>query len=226
VSPDLRLSASLLDKKRIFKCAVETKEIIDSLEKQTSWSNHPSSKMWIGYVTPCKIYYNILLQESIRRGFNTSMPFYDIPDQDEYSVIPLGFDGTRTWVSGPVKNPNKTFPFFVAWPPFYMSHRAALIRKDPDFYKPLFYEPNIIPYLDYGYLWPSHLPEDAYQNFKPSFFYPMGSGTPSHYRISKENVLRWIQNPTINPITGRSIKLSGSIYKDYYKAAKHYGLVI
>ena len=123
--PNPYQSVSLLDTKRVGKMRVELKELIDAIEKRTAWSNHPASQMWIGYLTPLKIYYNITVREWIQRGCNNNMELYNIPDESEYDVIPLYFDGFKTYYAGSVRNPQKTFPMWFGWAPFYMSHRAA-----------------------------------------------------------------------------------------------------
>jgi hypothetical protein len=117
-----------------------------------------------------------------------------------------------------VASTSKTFPLWFGWEPFIYSHRAALIRKAPEHYQPLFLEEKIEPYMYRGYIWPASLPSTAFDNFEESFFTEMSMGTPSHYRLSVENVIRWSDNRQINPTTGRSITIEGTLYKDYYKA--------
>jgi hypothetical protein len=112
----------------------------------------------------------------------------------------------------------KTFPLWFGWEPFIYSHRAALIRKAPEHYRPLFQEDRIEPYMYRGYIWPASLPTTVFENFEESVFTEMSMGTPSHYRLSVENVTKWSANRQINPTTGRSITIEGTLYKDYYKA--------
>jgi hypothetical protein len=223
-SPNLLECAKYLDKKRVWKQAVEARQIIDAIDNPGSskWENHPCAKSWKNHSDALKVYYNYILRECLFRGINTTMQLYDI-DENEYSVIPTYFEGNKTTLYFPTTN--KTFPPFFSWYPFIMSHRAALIRKNPDYYYTIFYTPEIEPYLSKGYIWPCNLPKDVFNYFDYSMITEMGSGTPSYFRLNIDNIKKWVQNQNINPTTGREIKSTGNIYKDYYSAAKYYKFI-
>jgi len=65
---DFQESLQVLDKKRLFKQAVEAKQLLNG-----SWPNHPVSKMWRGYESALVEYYNTALRLSVERGVNTKM---------------------------------------------------------------------------------------------------------------------------------------------------------
>jgi hypothetical protein len=207
-----------LDNKRILKQRVEAFQLIKSIEEGSGWSNHPCSKMWANHVEALKVYYNIMVRECISRGFENNMPLYDI-NENEFSVIRTYFDGVRTYLE---PTQGKTFPWFFGWQPFIYSHRCALIRKKPDYYGPKFWDSECEKYINYGYIWPTHLPPTVLEYFDFSMITPFGAGTPAQYRFSREEVYAWSQNHLINPKTGRPIKQGGPMYKDYEKAYKFY----
>ena len=170
--------------------------------------------MWVGYVDALKVYFNVMVREWISRGFQNNMPLYDI-DESEYSIIPTCFNGKETLFAPTL---GKTFPPWFSWQPFIYSHRCALIRKDPQYYGPKFWDDQCPYYINLGYLWPSHMPASAFYHFELSMLDPIGAGAPAQYRISKEDAHRWNLNRTVNPLTNRAIKIDGPIYKDYEKA--------
>ena len=69
---------------------------------------------------------NFMIEEWITRGYNNTMQYYDVPDT-------------------PMRR-----PFWLGDPAFHASHRAALLYKDPEYYKKLGWteEPKI------DYVWP------------------------------------------------------------------------
>jgi len=133
-------SASVLDKKRLFKQVVEAKQILCSLnannlpkdwrETKTyinkSFSNHPAVKMWKGYEECLKYYYNIFLDESLNRGIKTTMPFID----GKYSK---SIEGWREYALL-CDESEIEFPWWFENEDLFRTHRARLIEKDELFY--------------------------------------------------------------------------------------------
>lgn len=198
---------TILDNKRLGKQRLEAKQIINILEKidngedvlKIGFASHPATKMWIGYTDALKIYYNLCVTAWINRGFKNTMPLYQI-------------------------NHNVNYPKFLSFLPLINSHKAALIRKDPIFYKHLKTE-DIEPYMKLGYLWPNTSNDDMYINWDFKFLSPMGSGVPPQYRITREIIEKWITNKNKNPITNRNIKQTSKIYKEYETVAKFHKLI-
>lgn len=94
--PDLnfQVCASLLDDKRLFKQAVEAKQIIailttgktkDGRDYPLSMKHHPIVKAWEGYEGALCLYYNNMLREiKIRQRVNTTMGFIEVLGELEY----------------------------------------------------------------------------------------------------------------------------------------------
>jgi hypothetical protein len=136
---DFRRVAHVLDNKRLGKQRVEAKQIINILchtTKAKGFRNHPAVYMWRGYTDALKLYYNIMIDEWIRRGFVNNMPRYKLPPEQQIII-----------------------PWFVRCKQLLLSHRAALLRKLPSHYKRYFKK---IPaeYMMRSYVWISHLNSD------------------------------------------------------------------
>ena len=123
-------SAQVLDYRRLGKQRVEAKQILQAIENQTGWKNHPIVKMWTPYVPALKQYTNIIITEWIGRGYNNNMEFYDID--------------------------NVEYPDWLGDERFHASHRANLLRKDFDYYSQFKWRENSeSPYVwrDENNLW-------------------------------------------------------------------------
>lgn len=115
--PDMRKSLQCLDDKRLGKQRVETYQIISAITKRPKldgspykgWLNHPCTVMWKDYVDALKVYMNISIEEWIGRGFKNTMAI---------ETIPKFF----------------TYPPFIGNERFHSSHRANLLKKEPEFY--------------------------------------------------------------------------------------------
>lgn len=121
-------SASVLDWRRLGKQRLEALQIyliISGIAPKSRWRNHPAVRMWRGYTDHLAAYYNTILSEWIRRGFNNTMQF-------------LSCD-----IIGVPKPAWLTDEFMAA-------HRAALLAKDWGYYRQFSWveEPKI------AYIWP------------------------------------------------------------------------
>ena len=112
--PDYKLSASVMDMRRLGKQRVETWQIIKALtEPEYGWKNHPAVKMWRGHV-PSLVEYGIAMIEEWRsRGYkDTLLPrFMGIRDLN-----------------------NAIAPYWVGDANFHASHRSKLLSKNFDWY--------------------------------------------------------------------------------------------
>lgn len=216
-----------LDDKRLGKQRVEAKQLIDILEyydehgvmPDQGWTNHKATKMWIGHTKALKVYFNKTVELWISRGFKNNYDFYEV---DDCEIIKCKFDGKKAEFE---KEANSdTFPIWFSFPPFHYSHRAALYMKNPEYYES-FRTKKVIPYIGMGYFWPSDHSNEVYENWNMSYLAEPGEGLPSHYRISRSDAEKWVENKLINPKSGRSIVEGKKMYKDYEKAAMFYGLV-
>ena len=131
---NFNLSAKCLDYRRLGKQRVEAYQIINVLEGKgkrnkngkIAWENHPAVKMWKGYELALKHYFNCILSEWIRRGYNNTMSFYDI---NINNIIKPSWLGDNA---------------------FHNSHKSNLLRKDPNYYSEF---RNKVP-NNLEYVWP------------------------------------------------------------------------
>jgi hypothetical protein len=204
--------ASVLDVKRLGKQRLECKEIINILlGVSDGWSNHPAAKMWIGYVDALKVYCNHIVREWVFRGYDNNFEIYKF--EDESAVL---------------------FPWWFVWAPFQLTHKCSLLRKDPDFYSQKFkLTSQEAEFMELGYIWPSNLTNEQISLIQcdkidpKTLCSPIGCGAPAKYRWKEDVVSQWLQNPLINPKTGRKINpnAKSGIYQDLMQAAKQYGLM-
>lgn len=115
--PDMKKSLQALDNKRLGKQRVETYQIISAITRRPKldgtpykgWLNHPCTVMWKNHVPALKLYMNISITEWIERGFKNTMGLEEI-------------------------NEEIVLPPFIGNERFHSSHRANLLKKEPDFY--------------------------------------------------------------------------------------------
>lgn len=138
--PDYKLSASVLDMKRLGKQRVEAWQIVQALTvPEYGWKNHPAVKMWRGHV-PALIEYGIAICEEWRsRGYkDTMLPrFLGIRDLN-----------------------NAIAPYWLGDASFHASHRSKLLFKNFDWYSKNGWaeapgEPGLATVLGLEYVWPS-----------------------------------------------------------------------
>jgi hypothetical protein len=122
--------AKVLDYQRLGKQRVEAKTIINTIEtKKGGWKDHVIVDMWKDHLPALRMYYNAIVNEWVKRGYNNNMELYP---EEKYEV-----------------------PWFVKNISIRYTHQASLIRKYPTFYKGIFNPPA--KYLKYKYIWPKKL---------------------------------------------------------------------
>jgi len=129
---DFRESLKVLDDKRLGKQRVEAFQIISAItgrprkdgKPYKGWVNHPCSIMWGNHVNALKLYYNLSIDEWVRRGFNNTMKHEPIRGK---VIVP-------DWVG---------IEFF------HSSHRSNLLRKDLVYYSEFGWDEN----PDNPYVW-------------------------------------------------------------------------
>ncbi len=136
---DFARSAAVLDAPRLGKQRVETLQVLRALElPDYGWVNHPAVRMWRG-CTPALVAYGLACvdewtrtgrADSTRRLIAEFAPEVVGRTQDE-----LAADGLM--------------PYWLGDEALHLSHRSALLRKDPATYRPLFGdgEPDDLPYV-------------------------------------------------------------------------------
>lgn len=125
-------SAKVLDRQRLGKQRVETKQIINALTgKSKGWVNHPASKMWAGHLHQLALYGKAMCDEWLSRGYKDSLrPFFEQVASEQ-----------------PVTPP----PSWIGNVAFHTSHQSNLVRKDANYYSPHF--PSVSG--DLPYIWPT-----------------------------------------------------------------------
>ena len=137
-------SARVLDTRRLGKQRVETLQIMRALHVPGyAWRNHPAVRMWRGF-TPALVRYGLDVCDAWEaRGH-----------ADATREAILAFTGGRVPTSGELRAAGRLPPWLGA-EPVHVSHRSALLRKDPEFYGRFGWrEPPDLPYV-----WP--VPKDS-----------------------------------------------------------------
>lgn len=130
---DFKETARVLDYRRLGKQRVEAWQILRAMNGLTrGWTNHPATKMWNGFESALCHYAIDICDEWVRRGYKDTMT---VRFQEHLQTINEPFE----------------LPAWIGNKQFHDSHKSNLIRKDPEFYQPLF--PGIPNNLEY--VWPS-----------------------------------------------------------------------
>lgn len=142
---DFEKTAKTLDYKRLGKQRVEAHQIINIIQfpdRYKGWKSHPAVLMWKSYLPYLKQYYNAIVKEWIKQGYNNNMTLF--PDVELKTT--------------------KSPPWWLGFRPFHLSHRASLLRKDRKHYSKYFSIPDA--YLQHSYVWPTHLSKEVIKNIK------------------------------------------------------------
>lgn len=135
--PDFAKTASVLDRQRLGKQRVEVLQIMNALcTPGYGWCNHPAVQMWHGYEYVLNLYSVSICDEWTSRGYK------DTCKRKTHDVIQAALaDGYKVgW----------GLPPWLGDLQLHLSHQSNLVRKDPEFYGPLF--PGVPSDLEY--VWP------------------------------------------------------------------------
>lgn len=134
--PSFQKSAEVLDTKRLGKQIIEAQQIFKALTlPEYGWKNHPATKMWRGHELALVSYARAMNNEwSKRRGkdhgawLNLRTMFTDVEFPPDSAELPGWWGDSRV----------------------HDTHKANLLRKDPEHYKQFAY---IVKPMDI-YYWP------------------------------------------------------------------------
>ena len=99
--------------------------ILTGQQKSNAWKRHPAVLMWKSFEEALALYYNLCIQEWIKRGYKNNMPLLEVK--------------------------NVVMPFWLGNEIFHASHRSNLLRKDFTYYSQFGWkEENNLPYF-----WPT-----------------------------------------------------------------------
>jgi hypothetical protein len=113
---DFEKSARVLDYRRLGKQRVEARQIYNTLVYGGAWANHPAVLMWKGYEMALLLYGDCMIKEWVSRGYKNGMP------------LSYEFWLFRAWTV------EVNLPPWFGDERLHASHRANLLRKDPDYY--------------------------------------------------------------------------------------------
>lgn len=131
--PDFRRSAKVLDRQRLGKQRLEVYQLLRALIGDTKgWKNHPAVKMWTGHERALGLYGLCICREWRKRKYvdNMHKKIYHLANQFIYIT-----SSTPKWFGNDG---------------FHAAHRAALLFKNPVWYKQFRWKEK--PKIDY--YWP------------------------------------------------------------------------
>ncbi|RKT54309.1 MSMEG_6728 family protein [Saccharothrix australiensis] len=143
--PDFAETARVLDKRRLGKQRVEAIQVLRGLiVPGYGWRHHPAVKMWAGYE-----------EALVRYGLEVCAVWCAIGHADTCAATlragladVRGEDGVRDQAALAATG---DLPPWLGDEALHLSHRSALVRKDPAHYGPLFPD---VP-TDLPYVWPA-----------------------------------------------------------------------
>ena len=144
---DFEQSARALDAKRLGKQRVEVIQVVRALTRPGyGWANHPAVLMWKRHEEALGRYGLTCCAVWNEAGFADTCAATIVADLAESGVATIR-DEAELAAAG-------AMPSWLGDEAFHRSHRAALLRKDPDHYGRVF--PDVDP--DLPYVWPVRSP--------------------------------------------------------------------
>lgn len=138
---DFEATASALDDRRLGKQRVEALQILRALTRPVyGWKNHPAVLMWRGYEEALGAYSAAICREWCKRGHADTCELKIMTELGETGVAVPPRTQAELDASG-------ALPPWLGDEAVHRSHRSALLRKDPEWYRPRFGdEPDDLPY--------------------------------------------------------------------------------
>jgi hypothetical protein len=140
---DFERSMAVLDRRRLGKQRVEALQVVRGLTVPGyGWRNHPAVKMWSGWLEALGAYGLACAGAWVAGGFADTCAVTITAD-----LAAAGLPHVRTQAELAAAG---ELPDWLGDADFHRSHQSALVRKDPDHYRPLF--PGVPD--DLPYVWP------------------------------------------------------------------------
>ena len=140
---DFDATAQALDDRRLGKQRVEVLQVLRALTRPVyGWKHHPAVLMWAGHEEALVAYGLAICREWCRRGHADTCGTKIVDD-----AALAGVTGTRTQ---PELAAAGALPPWLGDEALHRSHRSALVRKDPRYYRPRFGGVGD----DLDYVWP------------------------------------------------------------------------
>ena len=144
-------SAAVLDDRRLGKQRVEALQVLRALVRPVyGWKNHPAVRMWVGHTEALTTYGLVVCEEWLRRGGADTVVKTMLVDARLGRLEEKMFQRRTTGRGQDELAAVDGLPPWLGDHDFHLSHRAALVRKDPEHYRPLF--GDVDPELPY--VWP------------------------------------------------------------------------
>ena len=141
-----RASAEMLDLKRLGKQRVEAIQVVRGLVVEGyGWRHHPAVKMWRGHLEALGRYGLDCCEVWTEKGFADTCAGTIRADLATAGVAEIRTQEELSLAGA--------LPEGLGDADFHRRHRSALLRKDPDFYGPLFLDGLRAP-DDLPYVWP------------------------------------------------------------------------
>ena len=139
--PDFERSARALDVKRLGKQRVETIQVVRALTRPGyGWVHHPAVLMWRGYEEALGRYGFTCCEVWTELGFGDTCALTIATD---LRTVGIGTVRTQAELAA-----GQALPPWLGDEELHRSHRSALVRKEPDHYRPLFPDdPDDLPYV-------------------------------------------------------------------------------
>jgi hypothetical protein len=139
--PDFAASARALDDRRLGKQRVEAMQVLRALTKPVyGWKHHPAVLMWRGYEEALGTYAVEVCREWRRRGYADTCEAKILDDLAAAEVAVPPRDQATLARAG-------ALPPWLGDERVHASHRAALLRKDPERYGVCFDDDPQQPYV-------------------------------------------------------------------------------
>ena len=144
---DFLTSAAVLDDRRLGKQRVEALQVVRGLTVPGyGWRHHPAVKMWRGHLEALGRYGLTCCEVWVERGHADTCAASITTELDRAGVRRIRSQDDLVEAGA--------MPPWLGDEAFHRSHRAALVRKDPDHYLPLF--PGALAAdPDEPYVWPT-----------------------------------------------------------------------
>lgn len=142
---DFDASAAVLDARRLGKQRVEVIQVLRALTVPGyGWRHHPAAAMWAGYEEALVRYGLQVCAQWCRTGRADTCATTLVTDLG----ATVGIDAVRSQAELAAAG---ELPPWLGDDAFHRSHQAALVKKDPAHYRPLFPDvPDDLPYV-----WPA-----------------------------------------------------------------------
>jgi Pyrimidine dimer DNA glycosylase len=140
--PDFRASAGVLDPKRLGRQRVEALQVLRAIiVPGYGWRHHPAAKMWTGRAEALIRYGLEVCGEWSARGHADTVAATLLVEAQQRCGLDAIRDQEELAATGEL-------PRWLGWEEFHLSHRSALVRKDPASYRKLFGNiPDDLPYI-------------------------------------------------------------------------------